>query len=97
VYRAPIDTTFALYRAGVPFQMEPALRTGNPYVARHLPWYQNSARPSAEQRYYLQHAATDAINWDRERIAQKIADRARVDPSGRPPGWGSRLLSRLRP
>ncbi|MCW2549135.1 MAG: glycosyl transferase family 2, partial [Mycobacterium sp.] len=42
LYCAPIDTTFALYREHTPATMGPALRTGWPYVARHLPWYSNS-------------------------------------------------------
>lgn len=53
VYRAPIDTTFALYRRWVP---EPppidALRTGSPYVARHTTWYVDSSAPADEEQFY---------------------------------------------
>jgi hypothetical protein len=74
VYRAPIDTTFALYRPRRALAMEPALRTGAPYVARHLPWYANSARPSKEQRYYLAHATAGINNWDDARIDERVAN-----------------------
>lgn len=53
VYDSLVDTTFALYRAGVPFEL-PALRTGYPYQARHLSWY--ARQPDAEDRYYLDRA-----------------------------------------
>jgi hypothetical protein len=50
-----IDTTFALYRPGSEFAYE-AIRTGQPYVARHSSWY--VTEPDAEDRYYLDRAAT---------------------------------------
>jgi len=56
VYRAPIDTTFALYR---PFSKTNVnwhmlhIRTGGRYLARHLPWYSDSANLSEEEAYYL--------------------------------------------
>lgn len=37
-YRAPIDTTFALYRAGVDSYCVGGLRTTRPYLCRHIPW-----------------------------------------------------------
>lgn len=96
VYRAPIDTTFALYREDTPFTMEPALRTGAPYLAQHLPWYLNSWRPSREQRYYLAHARSDINSWDRSTISDHIATTAGVDPSGRAT-LRTRISRRLRP
>ena len=53
VYDSLIDTTFALYRPGAPFEYE-AIRTGAPYEARHLPWY--VTEPDGEDRYYLDRA-----------------------------------------
>ncbi len=47
-----IDTTFALYRPGSQFAMQPALRTGWPYLARHEPWYADTAHPTEEQKSY---------------------------------------------
>lgn len=44
IYDAPIDTTFALYRPGNinPKNFFNAVRTGYPYIARHLGWYMNT-------------------------------------------------------
>lgn len=59
LYRAPIATTFALYRprskhkhANNNIEM---YRTAFPYMARHLPWYFDSNNPDEENRYYLEH------------------------------------------
>ncbi len=62
VFRAPIDTTFALYRKGTTEFSYDALRTGYPYVARHLGWYVNSSNPPADEHFYHQ------------RVAQNTAD-----------------------
>jgi hypothetical protein len=54
LYDAPIDTTFALYRPGsFGGYWIKALRTGYPYLARHLPWYEESNRISEEIRHYV--------------------------------------------
>jgi hypothetical protein len=67
VFRAEVDTTFALYRSpDLPHSTVRALRTGAPYVARHVPWYMDSAHPTEEQRYYRQHADPSMSNWERE-------------------------------
>lgn len=65
-YFAPIDTTFAMYRPGEGHQNAKSLRVAPPYTARHLPWYQDSANPTVELTYYLEHADTLIINWDRK-------------------------------
>jgi hypothetical protein len=53
LFFAAIDTTFALYRAGGgPGLDAPSLRTGWPFVARHLGWYADSRSPSEEDAYY---------------------------------------------
>ena len=65
LYKAQIDTTFALYR---PYCYGPAndhhlmIRTGAPYVARHLPWYADSAQLSEEDRYYIQ-TTRQSTHW----------------------------------
>lgn len=56
VFEAGIDTTFALYRpythgASSPFKF--MLRTGMPYLVRHLPWYEDWSNLDKEQIYYL--------------------------------------------
>lgn len=58
LYEAPIDTTFALHR---PYALISTvggykmIRTGAPYEARHLPWYNNSMQLTAEEQYYIDH------------------------------------------
>ena len=51
-FKAPIDTTFALYK--VPFHSFKALRTNRPYTARHMPWYyfKFEDMPEDEQYYF---------------------------------------------
>lgn len=61
VFDAKISTTFALYRAETRSYVEgPSLRTGEPYVARHIPWYSDVDNPTAEERFYRE-------RFDRER------------------------------
>ena len=53
---ADIDTTLAMYRRCEPFALGPAVRLQAPYVARHLPWYEDTLSLDAEQAYYREHA-----------------------------------------
>lgn len=69
LYRAPIDTTFALYRprgkrkhANNNIEM---YRTAYPYTARHLPWYIDSRNPDDENRYYMERARY-TIYWTKK-------------------------------
>ncbi len=69
VFRADIDTTFALYRPLDRRHSEArALRTGPPYVARHLPWYVGPDDATDEDRYYRAHADRTIANWDRDEL-----------------------------
>lgn len=52
-FKAPVDTTFALYRTGAEPSCGPALRSDRPYVARHLPWYVTPESLDDEERHYL--------------------------------------------
>lgn len=53
LYKADIDTTFALYRANsVKQQWGKTLRTGGKYQIYHLPWYENPDVLSEEEIYY---------------------------------------------
>ncbi len=79
VYAASIDTTFALYRPGVPFELDPSLRTGAPYLARHMGWYVRSRRLGAEERYYQEHAASDTRMWSRQRLSPYFYELSRSD------------------
>lgn len=69
VYRADIDTTFALYRPlHRRHREDSALRTGAPYVARHLPWYVGPNDIGDEDRWYRDHGEPTTLNWDREEL-----------------------------
>lgn len=70
-YKAPIDTTFALYR---PYSFKHLraheayiLRAKPPYEVRHLPWYVDSNNLSDEEQYYIK--TTQEISW-----AKKLED-----------------------
>lgn len=53
LFKADIDTTFALYRAfSAGQQWGKTLRSGGKYLARHLPWYENPNSPSDEELFY---------------------------------------------
>ncbi len=57
LFRAPIDTTFALYRprSNSLVRSRSALiyRTAHPYQVRHLPWYVDGENLSEEEKYYM--------------------------------------------
>lgn len=65
LFRAPIDTTFALYRPLSGLNRSRAAesyRLAPPYALRHLPWYADSANPSEEEVFYRQ-ACTQPTMW----------------------------------
>ncbi|MCB1010779.1 MAG: hypothetical protein KDB15_03860 [Microthrixaceae bacterium] len=79
VYRADIDTTLALYRPGrrVPGRM--AIRTGEPYTARHLPWYETG--PGDEESQFYRMRADPTVNsWDLDQLPPYL--RQLVDDRG---------------
>jgi hypothetical protein len=96
VFEAEVDTTFALYRRlGETHSTVRALRTGGPYVARHLSWYVDSSDPLEEQIYYRRHSDRSISHWesgvlDRElspllaHREAEIATVAAADRSGNP-------------
>lgn len=56
LYKAPIDTTFALYRPHVGLSRSryvKSYRTAYPYQAEHRPWYSNTSNLSTEEMYYI--------------------------------------------
>jgi hypothetical protein len=64
LYRATIDTTFAVYR---PRTMGGSwlrsLRTGGACVARHTPWYQDSRNLTEEELFYAKTAKRGISTW----------------------------------
>ncbi len=64
-YRAAVDTTLAVYR---PLTERPAftmnaVRSGYPYVADHLAWYEDYSELDEELRYYHEHAEPGISYW----------------------------------
>ncbi len=63
LFKSKIDTTFALYKPGASYQCwENTIRTGSPYLLRHMPWYEDPAQPDDETKYYMEHAEA-ASSW----------------------------------
>ena len=65
IYRAPIDTTFALYRpycGGPADNNQEVYRTGFPYVIKHLPWYMDSNNINEEEAFYIR-TTTQSTHW----------------------------------
>lgn len=65
LYRAPIDTTFALYRPRIGLSRRMSLesyRMAAPYQIVHLPWYENSSSLTDEEQYYKDHCR-HATSW----------------------------------
>lgn len=85
VYSGHIDTTFALYRENSTFSFGPALRTGSPYVARHLPWYEDPDNEDEERRYYRCHADPEMTWW------VGTSDRWKGSPTTKRYRWRSRM------
>jgi hypothetical protein len=65
VYDAAIDTTLAMYRplSKVPYPSGDALRTGPPYVADHLAWYEDLDDLTPELRWYYEHIEPGIAFW----------------------------------
>ena len=65
VYRAQIDTTFALYRPyckGEADIFHEVYRTGKPYTIKHLPWYVDTHNMSEEELYYV-NSINQSTHW----------------------------------
>ena len=68
VYRAPIDTTLAVYQPlaeHTGFSIE-GIRTGTPYIAEHLAWYEDLDNLSPELQYYHENAERGISFWTLE-------------------------------
>jgi hypothetical protein len=65
VFDAALDTTFALYKPYTrgDLWVQNALRTGGNYVVRHLPWYEDSANITPENKFYQDNAKPGASHW----------------------------------
>ncbi len=68
VFKANIDTTFALYKPKT-WHQQPGktLRTGPPFWLRHLPWYINEENLSNEEIFFRRTASKISSWLDKER------------------------------
>lgn len=65
MYRAPIDTTFAMYRPHIGLcrsSSAEVYRMAAPYRAVHLPWYNDLNNLTDEEQYYITHT-TKKTEW----------------------------------
>lgn len=80
IYDAPIDTTFALYRPGITRLKKnfyDGIRTGYPYVARHLGWYIDSYGQNSyykESKIYSTSNQLSAIINFRKSVVEQSVD-----------------------
>lgn len=68
VYRADLDTTFALHRPNkqVGYTLNfLTYRTAYPYQVKHLPWYEDSSNISEEEMFYILNKKKDVGTWSR--------------------------------
>ena len=66
-YYALIDTTFAIYNRETPKNIatsvgSKAVRSGHPYVARHMPWYLDAENLDEENKHYFR-SANSSNSW----------------------------------
>jgi len=60
----PIDTTFAMSRAGSHWKRKmKGARVLPPYAARHLDWYLDPKNLTPDQIYYMEHASRKTAHW----------------------------------
>lgn len=72
VFEAGLDTTFALYKPFTYFYtLNPSLRTGEPYTARHMPWYANPLEQTEEDRYYKLRASANVTSWNVDELPDR--------------------------
>lgn len=74
VFAAHLDTTLALHRPGCPYKVTEALRTAEPYMARHLPWYRDPLAPDEEVKYYQCHRDQSVGYWNRSELHPKVSE-----------------------
>lgn len=72
IYEAGVDTTFALYKPRTyRYILHPSIRTGEPYTARHLPWYTDMKKPSDEDVFYGLRADHEVSSWHKEHLPER--------------------------
>lgn len=75
VYVGHLDTTLALHRPKTPYKVTEAIRTGYPYMAKHLPWYRDPFNPDEETAYYLKNRDNLIGYWNRQSLHPEVIGR----------------------
>ena len=74
IFEAGVDTTFALYKPETYlYMLHPSLRTGEPYTARHMPWYGDPNKQSEEDLYYKMRANSNITSWNVDELPERYA------------------------
>lgn len=82
VFEAGVDTTFAVYKPGTfIYTLNPSLRTGEPFTARHMPWYSNPKKPTNEDVYYKMRAKTDVTSWNVDELPERYKEEMKNNDS----------------
>lgn len=64
VFHVPIDTTFAMYKPKAQGgDRVNSLRTGEPFIAQHLPWYSDSENQTEEELFYKASINNESSYW----------------------------------
>lgn len=72
IFEAGVDTTFALYKPGsYNYTLHPSIRLGEPYVARHMPWYSDPSKLSDEDAYYKLRANANITSWNVDELPER--------------------------
>lgn len=75
VFAAHLDTTLALHRPNTAYKVTEAIRTGLPYMAKHLPWYRDPFNANEETSYYLKNRDNLIGYWNRQSLHPEVAKR----------------------
>lgn len=76
-YFSPIDTTLALYRPNAKggWWLKSG-RTKMPYLAHHLPWYENAKNLSEDDKFYY-NSVTKSTYWSHSKVRGKFIRKLR--------------------
>lgn len=72
VFAASVDTTFALYKpATYTYLLGPSIRLGDPFSARHMPWYSNPSDSTEEDSFYKNRANSEVTSWNLDELPDR--------------------------
>lgn len=78
IFEAGVDTTFAIYKPFTyDYTLHPSIRTGEPYTAQHLPWYDNPKKLTEEDIYYRFRADRNITSWNIGSLPERYAKEMR--------------------